>query len=47
MARRDIALAAGWNDNSYEGDWKYVSDLVDQCGVKRFKKLDATLFVHS
>ena len=47
MARRDIALAAGWNDNSYEGDWKYVSDLVDQRGIMRFKKLNATLFVHS
>lgn len=47
MARRDIALAAGWNDNTYEGDWKYVSDLIDQCGMGRFKKLEATLFVHS
>ncbi|HCR30416.1 MAG TPA: hypothetical protein DIV79_10405 [Opitutae bacterium] len=47
MARREIALAAGWNDNSYEGDWKYVSDLIDQCGKERMQKLDATLFVHS
>ncbi len=47
VARRDVALNAGWNDNSYEGDWRYVADLIDQCGTKAFRKLDATLFVHS
>lgn len=47
MARREIALAAGWNDNTYEGDWRYVSDLIDQCSLRRIKKLEATLFVHS
>ena len=47
MARKKVALAAGWNDNTYEGDWKYVSDLIDQCGRDRIRKLDATLFVHS
>ena len=47
MARRDTALAAGWNDNTYEGDWRYVADLIDQCGTKAFRKVKATLFVHS
>jgi hypothetical protein len=47
MARRETALTAGWNDNTYEGDWKYVADLIDQCGTKAFRKAKATLFVHS
>lgn len=47
MARRETALAAGWKDNTYEGDWRYVADLIDQCGSKAFRKAKATLFVHS
>ncbi len=47
MARRETALRAGWNDNSYEGDWRYVADLIDEVGTKAFRKVDATLFVHS
>jgi len=47
MARREAALAAGWNDNTYEGDWRYVADLIDQCGTEAFRKVKATLFVHS
>lgn len=47
MARLNTALAAGWNDNTYEGDWRYVADLIDQCGVKAFRKVNATLFVHN
>ena len=47
MARRETALAAGWNDNTYEGDWRYVADLIDQCGTNAFRKVKATLFIHS
>ena len=47
MSRLDTALAAGWNDNTYEGDWRYVADLIEQCGVKAFRKVKATLFVHN
>lgn len=47
MARSNTALKAGWNDNSYEGDWRYVADLIDLCGAKAFRKVKATLFVHS
>ncbi len=47
MARMSTALKAGWNDNSYEGDWKYIADLIDVCGTKAIRKVKATLFVHS
>ncbi len=47
MARSKTALEAGWNDNSYEGDWKYVADLINVCGTKAIRKVKATLFVHS
>ena len=47
MARRETALAAGWNDNTYEGDWRYIADLIDKCGTKAIRKVKATLFVHS
>lgn len=47
MARSETALRAGWNDNTYEGDWKYVADLIGICGTKAIRKVKATLFVHS
>lgn len=47
MARLDTALAAGWNANSYEADWQYVADLISECGTDAFRKVKATLFVHS
>ncbi len=47
MARSGTALKAGWNDNTYEGDWKYVADLINNCGTRAIRKVKATLFIHS
>lgn len=47
MTRSATALKAGWNDNSYEGDWRYIADLIGVCGTKAMRKVKATLFVHS
>ncbi len=47
MARVETALAAGLNDNSYEGDWRYVADLIDKCGTRAFRKVNATLYAHN
>jgi hypothetical protein len=47
MSRSDSALKAGWNDNTYEGDWKFVADLIDVCGTRAIRKVGATLFIHS
>lgn len=47
MARVETALAAGMNDTSYQGDWRYVADLIGQCGTKAFRKVKATLYIHN
>ena len=47
MVRSETALKAGWNDNTYEGDWKYIADLIEVCGTQAIRKVRATLFIHS
>mgnify|MGYP000598571211 CR=1 FL=1 len=47
MTRYQAAMAVGWRDRGYAGDWEYVRDLMDKFGREAFRKLAAPLFVHN